>query len=167
MKFSKKKKINPEPNKIKQLQRSIDNIEHCKAQGTIIRSKERLIINDEKPTKYFYQQEKLKQAKKHIKELQNEKNKTLTTNLEILKECKNFYQKLYNKPKNCSETQKELLKNIPKLVQNNQNQKLIKPINKNKLKEAINQMENDKSPGIDGIPIEFYKTFYDKIEKDL
>ena len=28
-------------------------------------------------------------------------------------------------------------------------------------------MKNDKSPGIDGIPIEFYKTFYDKIEKDL
>ena len=84
-----------------------------------------------------------------------------------LKECKNFYQKLYNKQKNCSETQKELLKNTPKLVQNNQNEKLIKPINKNELKEAIDQMENDKSPGIDGIPIEFYKTFYDKIEKDL
>ena len=162
-----KNKINPEPNKIEQLQRSIDNIEHYKAQGTIIRSKERLIINEEKPTKYFYQQEKQKQAKKHIKELQNEKNKTLKTNLEILKECKNFYQKLYNKQKNCSETQKELLTNIPKLVQNNQNEKLIIPISKNELKEAIDQMENDKSPGIDGIPIEFYKIFYDQIEKDL
>ena len=28
-------------------------------------------------------------------------------------------------------------------------------------------MENDKSPGIDGIPIEFYKTFYETIENDL
>lgn len=28
-------------------------------------------------------------------------------------------------------------------------------------------MENDKSPGIDGIPIEFYKNFYEIIEKDL
>ena len=28
-------------------------------------------------------------------------------------------------------------------------------------------MENDKSTGIDEIPIEFYKIFYDKIEKDL
>ena len=28
-------------------------------------------------------------------------------------------------------------------------------------------MENDKSPGIDGIPIEFYKTFYHTIENDL
>ena len=125
------------------------------------------MINEEKPSKYFYQQEKQKQAKKHIKELQIEKNKTLKTNLEILKECKNFYQKLYNKQKNCSGTQKELLTNIPKLVQYNQNEKLIIPISKNELKEAIDQMENDKSPGIDGIPIEFYNIFYDKIEKDL
>ena len=53
------------------------------------------------------------------------------------------------------------------MLQNTQNEKLIKPINKNELKEAIDQMENDKSPGIDGIPIESYKIFYDKIEKDL
>ena len=28
--------------------------------------------------------------------------------------------------------------------------------NKNELKQAICQMENEKSPGIDGIPTEFY-----------
>ena len=28
-------------------------------------------------------------------------------------------------------------------------------------------MENNKSPGIDGIPIEFYKQFYEYIKHDL
>ena len=28
-------------------------------------------------------------------------------------------------------------------------------------------MENDKSPGIDGIPVEFYKEFYTTIKNDL
>ena len=28
-------------------------------------------------------------------------------------------------------------------------------------------MENEKSPGIDGTPVEFYKTFYDVLENDL
>ena len=125
------------------------------------------ILNEEKPNKYFYQIEKQKQAKKQIKQLQNEQNNTLTTNVEILKECQKFYQNLYNKQKNSLDTQKELLKNVPKKVEIEHNEKVIKPINKNEIKQTINQMENDKSPGIDGIPIEFYKTFYHTIENDL
>lgn len=38
--------------------------ENYKAQGTIVRSKEKLIIDEEQPTKFFYQQEQQKQAKK-------------------------------------------------------------------------------------------------------
>ena len=171
-----KNKINHETNKIEQWQRSIEDIENYKAQGTIIRSKERAIVNEEKPTKYFYQQERQNQAKKTNK-ITPKRKKLNTTNLEILKECQKFDQKLYNKQNSGIQTQKvtkkllkpyhEIIKTISKSVQTNQNEKLIKPINKNELKEAINQMENDKSPGIDGIPIEFFKTFYSKIEKDL
>ena len=39
--------------------------------------------------------------------------------------------------------------------------------NKNELKQAMNQMENDKSPGTDGIPIESYITLYEAIENDF
>ena len=52
-------------------------------------------------------------------------------------------------------------------MKNEPNEQLTKSINKNELKQAIYQMENDKSPGIDGIPVEFYKTFYDTLENDF
>ena len=48
-----------------------------------------------------------------------------------------------------------------------QNQNLIKPIDISEIKFAIQNMENDKSPGIDGIPIEFYKEFFPIIKNDL
>ena len=35
------------------------------------------------------------------------------------------------------------------------------------LKTAIFQMENGKSPGLDGLPIEFYKSQYDVLKHDL
>ena len=63
--------------------------------------------------------------------------------------------------------QQELLQNIPKIVTANQNNQLTKTIQKTELKQVIEQTENDKSPGIDGIPIEFYKTFYDLLQTDL
>ena len=59
-------KMENEPNitTIEKWQASIDNIENYKMQGTIIRSKEMSIINEETPNKYFYLKEQQKQAKK-------------------------------------------------------------------------------------------------------
>ena len=69
--------------------------------------------------------------------------------------------------KDLQNLQEELLKNIPKLVKTDQNKQLTKFIDKKELQQAIHQMENVKSPGIDGIPIEFYKTFCEISESDL
>ena len=135
--------------------------------GSVIRSKEKLIVNEEIPNKFFNQAEKENQIKKQIKILKNEQNKILKTNHDILEESHKYYQNPYKKQNNCNLTQQELLQNIPKLVTTNQNDQLTKTIQKNELKQAIEQTENDKSPGKDGILIEFYKTFYDLLETDL
>ena len=45
--------------------------------GSVIRSKEKLIVNEEIPKKFFDQAEKQNQIKKQIKILKNEQNKTL------------------------------------------------------------------------------------------
>ena len=65
--------------KIEKYQIDLEKIENCKTQGTIITSKEKIILNEEKPTKYFFIQEK-KINKKHITCLQNEQGKLLTAN---------------------------------------------------------------------------------------
>ena len=95
------------------------------------------------------------------------KNEILTTNTEILLECSQFYKNLYSKQKNCIETRNEILTNLINLMKNELNEQLTKRLNKSEIKQAIYQMENDKSPGIDGIPIEFYNIFYDTLENDL
>ena len=162
-----KSKLQPNTNQIEKYQQMIQDIETYKTQGTIIRSKEQIILNEEKPTKYFFLQENQKQNKKHIKIIINEQGETLQENLEILKECKNYFQKIYKKQETCEKTQDELLQNITKTITENQNTNLSREIQISEIKEAIFKMENGKSPGIDGLPIEFYKHFFETIKYDL
>ena len=76
-------KLQPNIHKIEQYQQNLEDIENYETQGTIIRNKEKLILNEEKPAKYLFVQEKEKQNKKHITFLQNEKGKLLKTNSNI------------------------------------------------------------------------------------
>ena len=48
-----------------------------------------------------------------------------------------------------------------------QNQQLTKQIQIIEIQQALQTMENGKSPGMDGIPVEFYKEFFDLLKKDL
>ena len=59
-----KSKLIPNIEKLNKYQQELNDLENYKTEGTIIRSKEKVILNEEKPTKYFYVQEKQKQTKK-------------------------------------------------------------------------------------------------------
>ena len=152
-----KSKLNANIEKIKKYQQDLNDIENYKTEGTIIRSKEKTILNEDKPTKYFYLQEKQKQTKKNITSLLDEKGEEIQKNTEILNQCKQFYQKLCNSQNTCKMTQNHLLQHIKPKISDLQNQKLTKQIEISEIQQAIQSMKNGKSPGIDGIPIEFYK----------
>ena len=98
--------------------------------------------------------------------MKDEQGNMLQKNTDFLKECKNFYQKLYKNQKTCCDTQKQLLQQIKPKITDLQNQKLTKQIQITEIQQALQTMENGKSPGIDGIPIEFYKEFFDILKKD-
>ncbi len=55
---------------------------------------------------------------------------------------------------------------LPK-VSEDSNAALKRAISLGELHEALQSMENGKAPGIDGIPVEFYKAFWPVIGEDL
>ena len=59
-----KMKTLPNKNNIKIWQQKLEDIENYKIQGCIIKSKEKIIINQEKPNTFFYKHETQKQIKK-------------------------------------------------------------------------------------------------------
>lgn len=75
-----------------------------------------------------------------------------------------FYEKLYS----CEHEENQVVEQcfseeLPKVS----NAALKRAINLGELHEALQSMENGKAPGIDGIPVEFYKTFWPVIGEDL
>ena len=62
-----KLKPHPDYKKIEQNQIELEDIDDYKTNGAVIRSQEKITLNEEKPTKYFFLQEKQKQIKKKHK----------------------------------------------------------------------------------------------------
>ena len=61
---------------------------------------------------------------------------------------------------------KSQIENIPQ-VSNEENAFLIAPFTEEEIKKSIFQMENNKAPGPDGFPAEFYENFWEIIKDNL
>ena len=153
--------------KINNIEAEIEEIERHHQKGAMIRSRTKLIENEEKPTKFFYTAEKQNQNKKNITKLKNKNGELKTEDKEILKIAKDFYSDLYKKAKTNEQEQEIFLKKYEKKISNNWHPNLTKPFEEKELFQALKSMEENKSPGKDGIPMEFCLTFWHLIKKDF
>ena len=94
-------------------------------------------------------------------------NKTITELPEILKEQANFYKDLYtSKYDNVGqvlETETFLIDDNIVQLSNEQKETCEGPITEGEIKLALRNMPNNKSPGMDGYPAEFFKFFWNDI----
>ena len=80
-----------------------------------------MILEQEKPNKFFFDQEKQKQKQKTIKQLQtieNDKIITLTNDFQILNYCKKFFSDLYTKTQTNAQIQEKLLNPLKAKITN-------------------------------------------------
>ena len=110
---------------------------------------------------------KNKKTIKQLEKIENDEIITLTNDFQILNYCKNLFSDLYTKTQINAKILEKLLNPLKAKIANEDNKKLTQQITFAELKTAIFQLENGKSPGIDGIPIEFYKSYYEYIKNDL
>ena len=159
-------KQKPDQNKINTAQHHLQDVQNYKISASIIRSKEKLILEQEKQNKFFFDREKQKQKAKQLQKIQDNKTTTITNDFPILKHWK-FFSSQYTKTQTYSRIRETLSETIKPKVNDKENETLIKQITLTELKTAIFQIENGKSPGIDGFPIEFYESQYEIIKNSL
>ena len=138
-----------------------------RTQGTIVRSRARWYEFGEKNNKYFLNLEKRNHRKKHITALKNEDGSILRNAKQILAEEENFFKNIY-KSKNISlvETNDSVhFFDSPNLkTLNNEESGCCEGLLTIKeCADALNKFQNNKTPGSDGLTIEFYRLFWDAI----
>ena len=141
--------------------RELEKIQTLKTNGAIVRSKMVKLEDGEKNSSYFLSLEKQKQKTKVISQLQIG-NDTTQDHEKIMDELHSFYSNLYkdNIPSPDNQALNNFFKNdIPKLSK--EDQTLCEGvISEQECTNALKQMANNKTPGLDGFPVEFYKLFW-------
>ena len=138
-------------------------LENEKLEWVRIRAKLGKIEKDEKSTRYFYKKEKSRGEQKQIHTLIHD-DVIFKEKEEILEEITDFYQHLYNSEGTNKEQIEENLKTIEIKLEDNEINLLGKPISTKEIKSVVKAMAKNKSPGEDGIPMEFYEHFYESLE---
>ena len=153
------------------LQADYDKLYDYIIQGTIIRSRATWYEKGEKNTKYFLNLEKSNKKKSCVRKILTNDD-TLTTNpTTILNELELFYSNLY-KDSNCHSSESNLSSflddwiEVPMLSEELRSTCEGK-ITYNECFSVLQSFQKNKTPGNDGLTIEFYSAFWSLIGKPL
>lgn len=149
--------------KITVLEEKLKKMEERKCKGAMLRSKAKHIVEGEKCTKFFFNLEKRRGRSGVMKEIKGKDDKTVKGTEEILKEVKYYYEDLFRTNKIDEKEKEILLQQITVKVAKEDKKQCDKEIEKEEIIQAIELLNGGKSPGIDGLGSEFYKTFKEKI----
>ena len=131
-----------------------------KTKGIIIRARARWHEHGERSSKYFLNLEKRNHVKKHIRKLLVG-GSMASDPLTILSEQKRFYQDLYRTKTEAVEINGSINEFLNKLgiskLSAEQKQMCEGKISIQECENVLDSFQTNKSPGNDGIPIEFYK----------
>ena len=138
-----------------------------RTKGAILRSKCSWYEDGEKSTKFFLNLEKRKAINSTIKKLIDKDSGRETTNSkEVLAELHRFYSNLFTKKCSMSSNQcTQFLRNanLP-LISDEHKTSCDKTITLEEIKENLFNMNGGKSPGNDGLSVEFYKFFWEDLK---
>ena len=152
---------------ITDLRRQTRDIDEEFISGVIVSSKELLAEQGEKPTKYFFNLEKMRQQKKEVTELKSHSGELLSDSKDIRKETNDFYQDLFSEEEVDLEAQDWLLDQRSMSLDEQEQASCEGLLTVEECREALNGMDTRKSPGIDGLTAEFYIAFWAVLGSDL
>ncbi len=158
-----------EANRRLELEVELKELDTYKTEGLILRSKCRWFEKGEKSNNYFLRLINNNRVKITMNKLQTEEGVIETNPLKILDRQAKFYENLYAEKENKNDREiEQYLENVntPKL-DDNEKEGCEGLITEEECSKVIKTFKKGKTPGNDGITIEFYCKFWHLINKTL
>lgn len=153
--------------KYEKLKTDLCEYENEKCTGAILRSKAQWANESDKCTKYFLNLEKSRQESNTVKELLDENGEVKKNIDSILDMQYNFYSNLYSCVTVECESKNQLLSLVDKKLNESDVEMCDKNIDVKEIEQAVKEMASNKSPGPDGLTIEFYRKFLPQLKNVL
>jgi endonuclease/exonuclease/phosphatase family metal-dependent hydrolase len=115
-------------------------------------------------TKFLHMSASARARKKKIEKLVNDANVEVKSQPEICEVALNYFDQLF---KANSSLHDPILSLVVPRITDDDNDKLVVPITKEEVREALFQMHPDKAPGPDGFNPAFYQHFWDLCGNDI
>jgi hypothetical protein len=109
-------------------------------------------------TKFFHAMASAKKKRNMIMKLQAENGEWVEKQEELCSVAKNYFDTLFSGNTGISNS---ILNYVPETITEDDNIMLLAPFKKEEFREALFQMNSNKSPGPDGLNPAFYKRFWD------
>ncbi len=136
-----------------------------RARGAQIRSRVQWYEDGERNTKYFLNMERKRVSDNNVSKLTLPNGTQVSNPTEILQEEVRFYRHLYSSRKVSDEHIRTYLDSIEvgTVLSVEEQQELEGKLTEEECRDALKKMKSNKSPGLDGLPTDFYKAFWDII----
>ncbi len=153
----------------KQCKQALDDLYSNKAKGHQIRSRAAWVELGERSTRYFLGLEKSRQVTNTIHSLKDEDGNAKLDDQDILQETHKFYSKLYTSQNPSSIDMDQYFDDVKleRVLSNTDRLTCEGDITYNEGENTVKDMKGNKSPGLDGICVEFYKLFWPYLGKLL
>ena len=142
----------------------LEDYRKIKMEGIIARSRVRWYEQGEKSTAYFLGLEKRNYMNKIITALRNSDSVMCTNQDEIMNSLVSHFTQMFDEqPIEQNSAEAYVDKINLKQLSDEQKKELDKPVTMEELGRALHIMHNNKAPGTDGFPTEFFKIFWKEL----
>ena len=151
---------------IDELETDLNEILDKETAGLIVRSRIKWAEHGEKSSKYFCNLEKRNNDKKIIRQLKSNEGNVLVEPDKVMEEIGAYFESLYSS--NCSPEDIDVASlflsglDVP-IIDANEKELLNGPITRSELWSVLKSMSSNKTPGLDGLPSEFYVVFFNDV----